>query len=229
MYKDIDRWVLAGIVSFGTSIACAQPYQPGVYHYIPESIDWIRETMDMPTPKRNASCPTHWSKFEDKCYYVHPAAVDRVSWHVAQAYCNGRGGALASLHTAAENEFVYDLAATKLFAFATNRDNDWWGVWLGGIDNSSSSICSASKDCNYKWSDGTSWDYTHWAADEPSASVYEYEYYPNEEEKCLGMVLSGMSVQLDSKWNDYVCTPRRKPNNVVGFVCAVDDLSDAPD
>jgi len=44
MYKDNDRWVLAGIVSFGTHERCAQQDQPGVYHYLPTSIDWIRQT-----------------------------------------------------------------------------------------------------------------------------------------------------------------------------------------
>jgi len=44
MYEDNDRLVLVGIVSFGTHERCAQQDQPGVYHYIPESIDWIRQT-----------------------------------------------------------------------------------------------------------------------------------------------------------------------------------------
>jgi len=44
MYHDNGRWVLAGIVSFGTHARCGEQDQPGGYHYLPESIDWIRQT-----------------------------------------------------------------------------------------------------------------------------------------------------------------------------------------
>jgi len=44
VYRNNDRWTVVGIVSFGTHRVCAQQDQPGVYHYIPESIEWIQHT-----------------------------------------------------------------------------------------------------------------------------------------------------------------------------------------
>jgi transmembrane serine protease 6 len=39
MRQDDGRWVLIGIVSAGYS--CAKPGQPGIYHKVSKSSDWI--------------------------------------------------------------------------------------------------------------------------------------------------------------------------------------------
>ncbi|GIY16980.1 plasma kallikrein [Caerostris darwini] len=37
------RWVVAGLVSAG--FGCAQPKQPGIYHRVPSTVDWVRESI----------------------------------------------------------------------------------------------------------------------------------------------------------------------------------------
>ncbi len=40
MYKDTSgRWILVGVVSAGYS--CAKPGQPGIYHKVTKTSDWI--------------------------------------------------------------------------------------------------------------------------------------------------------------------------------------------
>lgn len=38
-----DRWTLAGITSAG--FGCAQSRQPGIYHRLPVTVDWVRENI----------------------------------------------------------------------------------------------------------------------------------------------------------------------------------------
>lgn len=43
MLQKTGRWFLIGIVSAGYS--CAQPGQPGIYHRVAHTVDWITRTI----------------------------------------------------------------------------------------------------------------------------------------------------------------------------------------
>jgi hypothetical protein len=64
----------------------------------------------------------------------------------------GNGGQLASVHSDAENTFIYQLAKTHL------NLTEYEAVWLGGTDTNRT---------DWSWSDGTQWNYTHWAPTQP--------------------------------------------------------------
>jgi hypothetical protein len=70
----------------------------------------------------------------------------RKNWEEARADCQARGGDLASIHSAAENELVYNLYVTKT----------QWPVWIGL--NKLVPVGSTS----WRWSDDTEVGYTNW-------------------------------------------------------------------
>jgi hypothetical protein len=65
-----------------------------------------------------SSCPSSWQEFADHCYLVED---NRVTWAEAENDCNNKGGHLASVHSAAENNFIRSLDS--------GRDRD---LYLGG-------------------------------------------------------------------------------------------------
>lgn len=47
------RWTLAGITSAG--FGCAQSRQPGIYHRVSHTVDWIRQTLHDEEEKENSN------------------------------------------------------------------------------------------------------------------------------------------------------------------------------
>ena len=68
--------------------------------------------------------------------------TEQKNWTDAEAYCQGDGGHLASVTTEEERQEVNALVGD-------------WGTWLGGSYKEVEKV--------WKWSDGSSWAYTHWA------------------------------------------------------------------
>ena len=73
--------------------------------------------------------------------------AERKSWHAARDTCRERGGDLASIHSAAENDEAYALAG--------GRD-----VWLG--------LNGEEREDVWVWSDGSPMDHDGWAPSEPN-------------------------------------------------------------
>jgi tetratricopeptide (TPR) repeat protein len=94
------------------------------------------------------------------------------TWHEARNYCVLKGGYLATIQTAAENEFVYQLAGGA------------GGVWLGATDEAEEGVWS--------WVTREPWTYKNWSEGEPSNS--------NGEEAENYMVFNGTELRLS--WND---------------------------
>ena len=51
----------------------------------------------------SAHCPTGWIYMFNNCYYF---STDQQTWNSADAYCVSAGATLASIHSAAENNFL---------------------------------------------------------------------------------------------------------------------------
>ena len=72
---------------------------------------------------------------------------EKKTWHEAEAYCQNRGGHLASIISLSEGRLVFDLAAGELDMFLEYPDAQ--DVWVGGSDQ--------DEEGSWKWSDGSSW------------------------------------------------------------------------
>jgi len=61
-------------------------------------------------------CPGGWNQYDGRCYLLVRVGA---TWPDAEAYCNSKGGHLASIHSLAENNFIVGLAP---------NDNYWLGA-----------------------------------------------------------------------------------------------------
>jgi tetratricopeptide (TPR) repeat protein len=75
------------------------------------------------------------------------------TWHEARNYCALQGGYLATIQTAAENDFVYQLTGGNT------------SFWLGATDEAEEGV--------WYWVTGEPWTYKNWAEGEPSNSNEE--------------------------------------------------------
>ena len=70
--------------------------------------------------QKDGMCPDYWTPFNDNCYLI---VHQHLTWDEAEKICNSRGGHLASIHSADENDFIYNLLG--------NPDE---ALWLGASD-----------------------------------------------------------------------------------------------
>ena len=89
-------------------------------------------------------------------------AWNKMSWTEAEAYCNSKGGHLASAASMWQWNRLRDFIGTNL----TGEE-----FWLGGTDN--------EKEGNWSWSDGSLWSEEHWNPHDNSGGSGE---------KCLNIV-----------------------------------------
>jgi hypothetical protein len=73
----------------------------------------------------DTSCPSGWQNFEGHCYIVIAAGpLNYVTWAYAEKDCNNKGGHLASIHSDAENYFIFNLWSASGNVY----------MWIGGTD-----------------------------------------------------------------------------------------------
>uniref|UniRef100_A0A914PM20 C-type lectin domain-containing protein n=1 Tax=Panagrolaimus davidi TaxID=227884 RepID=A0A914PM20_9BILA len=95
-------------------------------------------------------CPYPFAYFQPthSCYGVGSLTVPS-NWSVAEQYCLGYGGHLASIHSVQEINFL----ASYLYVSSTQ-------YWTGAFSNDGGKT--------WKWSDETPWDYNPWAGQYPN-------------------------------------------------------------
>jgi hypothetical protein len=78
------------------------------------------QTSPTPPPSTTTTehCPPGWEEFETHCYWF--SGNSTLSWPNADADCIQRGGHLASVHSKAEQEFIFSISAIY--------------TWLGASD-----------------------------------------------------------------------------------------------
>jgi alpha-tubulin suppressor-like RCC1 family protein len=84
-----------------------------------------------------------------------------LNWTQADQIARGEGGYLATITSAAENDFVFNLVNDPQF-FSGNGGNGS-GPALGGVRTNSTSPAGA----DWTWETGEPWSYTAWAAGQP--------------------------------------------------------------
>jgi hypothetical protein len=96
------------------------------------------------------------------------------TWHEARDYCAIQDGYLATVQTAAENEFIYQLTGGN------------GNVWLGATDEAEEGI--------WFWVTGEPWTYKNWAEGEPNNA--------SEEDARGENYMSFLWPEAPSYWND---------------------------
>jgi len=85
------------------------------------------------------ACDGGWSLWDAFCYKHY---WEKKTWFEAEALCRERGAHLASVHSRAENRFIFTLTSGL-------------SAWIGYSD--------LDQDTHYKWSDNTQDDFTNFA------------------------------------------------------------------
>uniref|UniRef100_A0A914VIY4 C-type lectin domain-containing protein n=1 Tax=Plectus sambesii TaxID=2011161 RepID=A0A914VIY4_9BILA len=97
-----------------------------------------------------ASCPSAWVTWQDSCYLF---SKDVGTWQDTEQECISQGSHLASIHSAFENNFIFEKAHQQFSGEGK--------LWIGGGNFQTSSEL-------YAWSDQTPFDYQAWTSGEPS-------------------------------------------------------------
>lgn len=132
------------------------------------------------TPDLPKGCAITETLFGGRCYWA--PGIGKMSYASAKQLCTQTGGQVASIGTAAEDQFVYGLLP------ATSQ-----AAWIG----------LRRSGASFSWESGEPLAYTNWATGEPNNSAGT--------EDCVliwGPALGNAA--LRTKWNDAPCdTPGR--------------------
>ncbi|KAK5614858.1 hypothetical protein CRENBAI_010913 [Crenichthys baileyi] len=80
-------------------------------------------------------CLAHWTLQGEKCFYF---SEDRADWISSQYHCMSQGGAVATIKTEEEQEFLFKMAQSL-----SQGDSYWLGLRGSSVDGT------------WQWSDGT--------------------------------------------------------------------------
>lgn len=126
----------------------------------------------------------------------HYLAVYRpagVTWAAAEAHAVALGGHLASITSAAENTFAFNLVASPQYWVLATNPLRLLGPWLGGFQPTG----TAEPLGGWTWSDGSTWGYSNWSPLEPN------NWQGNQEDH---LQFFAVGTSPAAKWNDVLGT-----------------------
>jgi hypothetical protein len=95
-------------------------------------------------------------------WYKAVLTPDGITWDDAKAEAEAEGGHLATLSSAPENEFIFDLIDAAPFWY-TDQYNSSHGPWIGGFQPPG----SPEPDGNWQWVTGEPFSFTAWYSGQP--------------------------------------------------------------
>jgi len=107
----------------------------------------------------------------------------------AKAAAESRGGYLATIHSEAENAFVYALASADAGMWHFDDYNNGMGPWLGGYQYDR----LAEPAGHWTWVTGEPWSYTNWGTGQPDNAWGGSEDY---------LHFFGYHTLMSPMWND---------------------------
>ncbi|XP_030398517.1 snaclec alboaggregin-A subunit alpha-like [Gopherus evgoodei] len=110
-------------------------------------------------PCTQGCCPAGWYQYRDSCY--HPVTATK-GWWKAETDCRdlAEGAHLASVHSAEENDFIYQLMGTP------HNYERKEAYWLGGRRDSQG-------EGSWRWTDGSAWHYHNFRDSKPDRTTAE--------------------------------------------------------
>lgn len=93
-----------------------------------------------------------------------------ISWTAAQNLALDAGGYLASIHSFAENQILWDIMKSDSSLWSSGHQ----GCWLGGFQTPGSSEPGGG----WSWISGEAWTYSAWGGGEPNNAA-GFEHYMN--------------------------------------------------
>jgi hypothetical protein len=152
------------------------------------------------------AAPVQWAT---NGHWYEGVVVDNyISWSEAQAAAVAKGGYLATLTSAEENAFVFNLVVDLPGAWRSPAEYEE-GPWLGGYQDRTAADYS-EPSAGWRWVTGEPWGYTNWLAGQPD------NWNGIEDYLCFW----GLGTQTPT-WNDVTSPQSQIYSFVVECECAV--------
>ncbi|XP_054637884.1 C-type lectin domain family 4 member M-like [Dunckerocampus dactyliophorus] len=101
------------------------------FNTVVESRDGLKEeAQELNQNRTEKLCPSHWVKFQEKCYYISKKGKT-LSWQASRRDCKDRGGDLVIITTRQEQNFVtayYD----RIWIGLSDSDQEGKWKWVNG-------------------------------------------------------------------------------------------------
>jgi hypothetical protein len=101
--------------------------------------------------------PVQWS--QNGHWYEVVSVTSGINWADANSAATAQGGYLATLTSADENSFVFELTQTAVPSVWYSAAEWTVGPWLGGTD--------AEVEGDWKWVTAEPWSYSSWLGGQP--------------------------------------------------------------
>ena len=106
-------------------------------------------------------------------WYWSVQAPAGISWTDASTAAGAAGGHLATITSAAENQFIFDNVAsdTTLWAWGDAR---YVGPWLGGYQDQAAPEFDGTADSAWRWVSGEAWSFATWSPGAPAIGFEQW-------------------------------------------------------
>src|SRR5438552_3296743 len=110
---------------------------------------------------------TNWSqRIGGNGHFYEAVATPGIVWSNASTAATNRGGYLATITSAQENQLVFGLIQGNTNLWTRRPSTDSWGPWIGGVQPPGSPEPAGG----WTWVTGEPFIYQHWNAGEPNNS-----------------------------------------------------------
>jgi hypothetical protein len=138
-------------------------------------------------------------------WYDAVVVPNGVSWADAKTLAENQGGYLATITSAAENDFVFSLISSNTDIWAQGTNGFFYGPFLGGYQFDD----QAEPSGHWQWVTGEPWEYTNWTAGQP-----DNEWGGTQDRLGFGGSVGSNGLPQFSTWDDY----RIAADNVKGYI-----------
>jgi len=110
---------------------------------------------------------TNWTqRLGGNGHFYEAVATSGIVWSNASLAATNRGGYLATITSAQENQLVFELIRDNTNLWVIRPSTDSWGPWIGGVQPPGSPEPAGG----WSWLTGEPFAYQHWNAGEPNNS-----------------------------------------------------------